>query len=71
MAIPNGYSDGENVKAWALRGSHVLIDEDRVSVWVCGDEAGWAGCAFVCLLFELHALGIQLALQIADVGERG
>ena len=49
----------------------MLIDEDRVSIRVHSDEAGWPRCALVRLLLQLHPLCLQLALQIADVGERG
>ena len=52
-------------------GSHVLIDEDRVSIRVHGDEAGRPRGALVRLLLQLHPLRLQLALQLADVGERG
>src|SRR5439155_15433300 len=51
--------------------SHVLIDEDRISIRVHSDETGWPRCALVRLLMQLHPLCLQLALQIADVGERG
>src|SRR5437870_4551885 len=50
--------------------SHMLIDEDRVSIGVHGDEAGRPRCALVRLLLQLHPLCHELALQIADVGER-
>src|SRR6266542_1718326 len=49
----------------------MLIDEDRVSIRVHSDEAGRPRCAFVRLLLQLYPLCLQLALQIADVGERG
>ena len=49
----------------------MLIDEDRVSIRVHSDEAGRPRCALVRLLLQLHPLCLQLALQIADVGERG
>ena len=51
--------------------SHVLIDEDRVSIGVHGDEAGRPRCAFVGLGLQRHALCLQLPLQFADVGEGG
>jgi hypothetical protein len=51
--------------------SHVLIDEDRVSIRVNSNEAGRPRCALVCLLLQLHSLCLQLALQLADIGERG
>ena len=57
--------------ACATTVSHVLIDEDRVSIRVHRDEAGRPRRALVRLLLQLHALGLQLALQLADVGERG
>ena len=49
----------------------MLVDEDGVSIRVHSDEAGRPCCALVCLLLQLHPLGLQLAPQIADVGERG
>ena len=36
--------------------SHMLIEEDRVSIRVDGDEAGWPRRALVGLLLELHCL---------------
>lgn len=47
--------------------SHLLIDEDRVTIKVHGDEAGRPHCALVRLLLQLHPLCLQPALQIADV----
>jgi hypothetical protein len=35
----------------------VLIDEDRISIWVHSDEAGRPGSALVGLLLQLHPLG--------------
>ncbi len=49
----------------------MLIDEDRVSIGVHGEEAGRPRCALVRLLLQRHPLCLQLALQVADVGERG
>jgi hypothetical protein len=51
--------------------SHVLIDEDRVSIRVNSNEAGRPRCALVCLLLQLHSLCLQLALQLADISKRG
>ncbi len=42
--------------------SHTLIDEDRVSVRVHNDEAGWPRCRLVRLLLQLHSLSPELAL---------
>src|SRR2546422_4876208 len=50
---------------------HMLIDEDRVSIRVHSDEAGRPRCVLVRLLLQRHPLCLQLALQIADIGERG
>ncbi len=49
----------------------MLIDEDRVSIRVHSDEAGWPRCALVRLLLQLHPLRLKLALQLANVGESG
>src|SRR5215207_7934484 len=54
-----------------MSSSDVLIDEDRVSVRIHGDEAGRPDCTLVCLALELHAVRLQLALQLADVGKSG
>ena len=48
----------------------MLIDEDRISVRVDGYEAGGAARGLVRLL-QLHSLGLELALQFADVSECG
>jgi len=48
--------------------SHMLIDEDRVSIRVHSDEAGRPRCALIRLLTQLHPLCLQLAL--ADRGRR-
>ena len=50
---------------------HMLIDEDRVSIRIHGNEAGRPSRALVRLLLQLHPLCLQLALQLADVGESG
>jgi hypothetical protein len=47
----------------------MLIYEDRISVRIDDDEAGWTCRGFVCLCLQLNALRFQMALQIADVGE--
>jgi len=47
----------------------VLIDHDRVPVRVNGNKAAGPGRMFVCLIHQRYALGLQLALQIANVGE--
>jgi len=44
--------------------SDVLIDEDRVAVGVHRDETGGAGRALVRLGHQLHALRLELALQL-------
>src|SRR5262249_16913150 len=49
----------------------MLIEEDWIPIRVQSHEAGWPRCALVGLLYQLHALGLQLALQFADVRERG
>ena len=49
--------------------SHMLIDEDWISIRVHSDEARRSRCALVRLLLQLHPLCLQLALQVADVGE--
>src|SRR5580692_8217344 len=49
----------------------MLIDEDRVAIRVDSDEAGRPCRALVRLIYQLHPLCLQLALQFADVGERG
>src|ERR1041384_4084461 len=51
-------------------GSDMLVDQDGVPVRVHGDEARGAGRLLVRLGRERHALGLQLALQLAHVGER-
>jgi hypothetical protein len=51
--------------------SHMWIHQDRVSVRIHRDKAGRSRCALVRLLQELHPLCLQLALKLADVGERG
>ena len=49
----------------------MLIDQNRVPVGVHRDEAGGARRALIRLVHQLHALCLQLALQLAHVGERG
>src|SRR5262249_15631055 len=49
--------------------SHVLIDEDWISIRVNSEETGRPCRALVRLLLQLHSLGLQLALQLADVCE--
>ena len=49
----------------------MLIDEDWVPVRVHGDEAGRTRGTLICFLLKLHPLCLQLALEIADIGERG
>jgi hypothetical protein len=49
--------------------SDVLIDQNRVPVWIHGNKAGGPGRMLICLIHEHDALGLQLALQIANVGE--
>jgi hypothetical protein len=44
-------------KTIAVSCSHVLIDEDQISIWVHNDEAGRPRGALVCLLLQLHPLG--------------
>ena len=51
--------------------SDVLIDEDRVSVGVQRDKTGGTRGALIGLVHQLHALGLQLALEFAHVGKRG
>src|SRR5262245_51721537 len=51
--------------------SHMLVDKDRVPVRVHDDEAGWPRRRLVRLLMQLHSLGLELALQVADVRKRG
>ena len=48
----------------------MLIDEDWVSVRVHDNEARWPRCRLVCLLLQLHSLGLELPLQVADVRKR-
>ena len=50
-------------------GSHVLVDKDRVSVGVDGDEVRRARGVLVRLLVQLHAGRLQPTLQLAGVGE--
>jgi hypothetical protein len=38
--------------------SHVLIDEDRISIRIHSDETGRPRCALVRLLLQLHSLGL-------------
>jgi hypothetical protein len=47
----------------------MLIDEDRVSVRVLDDETGWPRRRLVRRLLQLHALSLELALQLADVSK--
>ncbi len=56
---------------WSIQVSHVLIDEDRVAVGVYGDDASRPGGALIGLLLQLEAGRLELALELADVGERG
>src|SRR6188768_165903 len=51
--------------------SHMLIDEDWVPVRVHGDEAGRSRGTLIRFLLKLHPQCLQLALEIADIGERG
>ena len=50
--------------------SAVLVDENRVAVRVGQHEARRAGRGLVRLLIEGRAGGLELALELADVGER-
>src|SRR5437773_2481289 len=56
-------------KAIGVTWLHVLIDQNRVPIWINGDETGRPRCALVCLLVQLNPLALYLALQRADVGE--
>src|ERR1700740_2839365 len=75
--IPGG-SDAATVPSCAAppsRGasthSHMLIDQNRVSIGIHGHETGRPCRVLVRLLLQLHPLCLQLALQHTDVGERG
>ena len=48
----------------------MLIDENWISVRIHCDETSEASGTLICLADKLHALGFQVALQIADVCER-
>src|SRR5574341_1229024 len=49
----------------------MLINEDLISIRIYSHEAGWPGGVFVRLLLQFHPFRLQLALQLADIGERG
>jgi hypothetical protein len=66
-----GLDPCEDVSAAEESGSHMLIDEDRVSIRIHGDEAGRPRCALVALCLQPHSVGLRPALQVADVGELG
>jgi hypothetical protein len=49
--------------------SDALIDQNRVSVRVHGNKAAGPGRILIRLVHQHDALGLQLARQIANVGE--
>src|SRR5882762_1186914 len=49
----------------------VLVEEDFVAVGIDGGEAGWTGGIRIGGGGEFYALGLQFALDLADVGEGG
>lgn len=48
----------------------MLVDQDRVAVRVQEHEGSRAGGGLVGFVHEFQALGFELALQLARVGER-
>ncbi len=48
---------------------HVLVEHDGVSVGIQRDQAGGSTCRLIGLKQQSHASGLELALELSNVGE--
>jgi hypothetical protein len=60
---------GHDDQVKGLAALHVLINQNRVSIWISDHEAGRASRAFICFYDHAYAVSFELALQLSNVSE--